>query len=436
MNPISFDCLSIQSPKRTKTSQAGWHGFFPYYAGFPESFASELISSARLPEGSVVYDPWNGSGTTTFAATSCSSHAIGVDLNPAMVVVAKARLLPTSEADSIEPLGQKIIELARKHDFILDGKDPLCAWFGNGNARTIRSIEQSIRSHLVGSHTCSNGAVNLENLSSIAAANFVALFSVCRRFAAKFQSTNPTWIRYRKEDESRPRVNNESIYEEFLTNIRGMAQSLADRSQINGHETTRPEIKLGDSTSVALPAGSVDMVLTSPPYCTRIDYTAATRLELAVLYPLTKIDIPSLSRQMIGSVRVPAEKIAIGNWGETCSKFLRDVQTHPSKASSGYYYRTHLDYFYKMNNSIKNLSESLKPNGLAILVVQDSYYKNVYNDLPGMISEISSFHNLKLRRRDNFTIQRTMAGLHPHSRGYKRPMSALEAVLCFEKQGG
>nr|WP_161497305.1 DNA methyltransferase [Bradyrhizobium nitroreducens] len=437
MKPTNFARLSIQSPKRTKASQVGWHGFFPYYAGYPESFASELISSACLAEGSVVYDPWNGSGTTTFAATSNSSHAVGVDLNPAMVVVAKARLLPTSEADSIEPLGRKIVELARKHDFNLSEEDPLCAWFGNGNARTIRSIEESIRAHLVGSHTYSDGQVNLENLSSIAAANFVALFSVCRKFAAKFQSTNPTWIRYPREDENRPRVNNDSIFEEFLTNIRGMAQTLAARSQINGHETARPEIKLGDSTSVALPAGSVDMILTSPPYCTRIDYTAATRLELAVLHPLTKIDIPNLSRQMIGSVRVPTEKIEIcSDWGETCSKFLRDVQSHPSKASSGYYYRTHLDYFCKMSNSIQNLSRSLKTSGLAVLVVQDSYYKDVYNDLPKMISEICSFHNLKLRRREDFRIQRTMAGLHPYSRGYKRPMSALEAVLCFEKLGG
>ena len=32
-------------------------------------------------------------------------------------------------------------------------------------------------------------------------------------------------------------------------------------------------------------ADSVDFVLTSPPYCTRIDSTAATRIELAVLAP-------------------------------------------------------------------------------------------------------------------------------------------------------
>jgi hypothetical protein len=34
----------------------------PYYAGYPELFARELLQSAKLSHGAVVLDPWNGSG--------------------------------------------------------------------------------------------------------------------------------------------------------------------------------------------------------------------------------------------------------------------------------------------------------------------------------------------------------------------------------------
>jgi hypothetical protein len=431
-----FDQLRIQSPKRVKASQTGWDGFFPYYAGFPESFANDIISSAKLPDGSVIFDPWNGSGTTTFAATTHALHSIGLDLNPAMVVIAKARLLPISEADSIEPLGLKIIEIAQANTEATDRDDPLQIWFGKGNTKTIRSIERSIRNHLVGSLTLSNGQLHLDNLSSLAATNYVALFSVCRELAHKFRSTNPTWLRYPRTDESKPRYNNERIYEEFLKNLQEMAQALHARDKIRGHDGMLPEIRIGDSTNIELPANSVDLILTSPPYCTRIDYTAATRLELAVLNSITRLDVRELSRKMIGSTRVPLAKIDVSKtWGYTCEKFLKELRAHPSKASGGYYYLTHADYFHKMSSSIQNIAKALKTGGSAILVVQDSYYKDIYNDLPQMITDISLNHGLHLERRDDFKITRTMAGLHPHSRSYDKPSGALEAVLCLKKLG-
>jgi hypothetical protein len=123
------------------------------------------------------------------------------------------------------------------------------------------------------------------------------------------------------------------------------------------------------------------------------------------------------------------------DWGDTCATFLRNLKAHPSKASSGYYYLTHLDYFQKIKNSIGLAATTLKEDGLAIFVVQDSYYKDIYNDLPKIITEISESQKLRLRRRDDFRISRTMAGLHPHSRNYEKPFGALEAVLCFQKLG-
>lgn len=429
-----IEALQIPSPKRTKKVQRGWDGFFPYYAGFSEQFARELISSSNLKLGSMVHDPWNGSGTTTYAASTLDMRSIGFDLNPAMVIVAKARLLPPSEADSIEPLGHKIVTQAKSSFAFAENDDPLMSWFGKSNAGALRSLEVSIREHLISETTLGAMPITFDQLSTIAAANYVALFSVCRELAAPFRSTNPTWLRYRRDDENKPRYSNESIRRRYLRKLAAMGAVLKARRKPDNSEPGSADIRVADTTESELPAGSVDLVLTSPPYCTRIDYTAATRVELALLDPIANVRVDELGRQMIGSTRVPRHELKVSPiWGETCAQFLERLRSHPSKASAGYYYSTHLDYFDKIARSVSKLTQGLKRGKNAIFVVQDSHYKEIYNDLPKIISEICTNNALVLRRREDFHIRRTMAGFHPYARRYKKNAAAIEAVLCFEK---
>lgn len=120
-------------------------------------------------------------------------------------------------------------------------------------------------------------------------------------------------------------------------------------------------------------------------------------------------------------------------WGPTCLKFLDDVQSHKSKASSGYYLKTHLDYFDKMGRSLRMIRKALRSDGIAVLVVQDSYYKDIYNDLPRIISEMGEGAGLKLIREERFSWNQSMARINPYTRAYKRTAAATEAVLCFGK---
>ena len=187
--------LRIFSPKRNKRLQTGWEGFFPYYAGYPELFARELLQSAKLPRGAVVLDPWNGSGTTTYTATSLGLNSIGIDLNPVMIIVARARLLPPSEADHLRPLAATILSHAHSAPLTLAPDDALLGWFDPATAGFVRGIEQNIRRSLVGSMTKSPDGVHLDRISGTAATLYVALFAACRRLVAPFRSSNPTWLR-------------------------------------------------------------------------------------------------------------------------------------------------------------------------------------------------------------------------------------------------
>ncbi|WP_316185516.1 MULTISPECIES: hypothetical protein [unclassified Bradyrhizobium] len=428
-----LDSLRISSPKRSSRASADWEAFFPYYAGYPVSFASELLSSAKLSKDAVVLDPWNGSGTTTYAAARLGLLSRGFDLNPAMIVVARARHLPPSEADSIAPLAREISRSIEECTRV-DGEEALAVWFGRKTAGVIRSLELAIRHCLVGSQTITPRGVNIDQISGLAATFYVGLFALCRELSEKFKSSNPTWIRHPRGDETRIGVPKDQICDRFIARMSEMAVALAARDDLFSIEQAQSDLRIADTTAIALAPSSVDFVLTSPPYCTRIDYTAATRVELAVLAPLLDVPVKELGRKMIGSTRVPLHDVQVSpTWGIRCEQFLESLKRHPSKASSGYYYRTHIDYFDKLSKSVENVSLGLKSSGVAVFVVQDSYYKDLHNDVPAILADIAQERGLFLKRREDFQLSRLMSGINSRSRVYKRESSAVEAVLCFQK---
>jgi hypothetical protein len=92
-----------------------------------------------------------------------------------------------------------------------------------------------------------------------------------------------------------------------------------------------------------------------------------------------------------------------------------------------------MDYFAKLNRSLQQLAPTLKRSGKAIFVVQDSYYKDLHNDLSSFITDMAEAHGLALRRREDFPLQRSMSRINRYSRRYHRSSTTLESVLCFSK---
>lgn len=65
--------------------------------------------SALAPRAKVILDPWNGTGTTTVLAASRHIKAFGYDPNPALVIIARARLLGAGVMGSINALAADIL---------------------------------------------------------------------------------------------------------------------------------------------------------------------------------------------------------------------------------------------------------------------------------------------------------------------------------------
>lgn len=418
--------LVIPSPKR-RSSRDAFQNLYPYYAGFPEAFVESLLSSSLVERGALIYDPWNGSGTTTAVASRLGFPAIGFDLNPAMVVVAKARLLPASEGTSLAPLARTILKQARSIQTQISADDPLLTWFKPKTASIIRSIER----------TCSEILIEpaaewkIEELSSTAATFYTALFSISRKMASPFRTANPTWMRLPNEQE-RAQISRDEIENRFTSATIAIDKIATSRAE--PFQRVACQVNMSDAT-LSVPNHTVDCVLTSPPYCTRIDYTAGTRIELAIISTLIKVDTAELRRGMIGTTMVPKRTVeARTEWGKTCTQFLHAVHDHPSKASKGYYHVTHLDYFDKMFRSIERLSSALRREGKAILIVQDSYYKDLHNDLQTIITEMAEACGLHIQRRADFASTNCMSRINSRAAAHGKRKGSTESVLLFAKQ--
>jgi DNA modification methylase len=430
--PKQFEILN---PKRVWNAPTGREGWFPYYAGFSSDFATTLIRSAALPKNSWILDPWNGSGTTTGSAAALGHSAMGTDLNPVMVIVGKARILCPREKGSLLPLLADILRKARQLDNELPPDDALLLWFVPSAAAVLRNIERVIQRLLLSPNLYQSIAArdNLNDMSDLCAFFYTSLFRTARQMSATATCSNPTWRKRPQEKENRARPPASTILEAFSIVAHEMVRSI-DETAANDNSPIECRIEIGDSQAIANEEHSVDLVLTSPPYCTRIDYAVSTAVELAVLGFRDDDEFDKLRRRLLGTTTVPKEPPSILiEWGPTCAEFLDALFKHPSRASATYYFKNHVQYFDGLHRSLTEISRVLKPGGSCILVLQDSYYKELHNDLPAIVSEMAEGIGIELVREKSFPLSITLAGINPKVKQYRTTCDAIEKVLCFTK---
>ncbi|HEX2765411.1 MAG TPA: hypothetical protein VHR55_02025 [Candidatus Limnocylindria bacterium] len=409
----------MRSPKLAKGSNA----WYRYYAGYSAEFVQDAIADLGLGTDHLILDPWNGSGTTTAVSRALGVPAIGLDANPALVVIARARLLGADALESLEPLGDDIIRHAAEFREVFDEPDPLFAWFDIHTARETRSIERAIRQVLV-AHSLADPNAKVDGLSSIAAVYYVALFHAVREQIAPYIGTNPTWPKSAPQ-EARVRLPVGAMNAAFR---RGVLE-LRGKLQPTPVAATKVRVRRASSTEVPMSDDTVDAVVTSPPYLTRIDYVISAKPELAVL-GYSDADLRALRDLMLGTPTITGVDSGVrAEWGETAASLLEAVEQHKSKASSGYYRKYFAQYLTGLWQSIAELRRVVRSGGRCLIVVQDSYYKEVHVDLAAIVSEMGAAAGFDNLAPLAFPVARTKASMNRGARSWRTSFGAVETVV-------
>jgi SAM-dependent methyltransferase len=430
-----MECL-VPSPKQNGGGFGGRAGWYPYYAGYSATFVRSVLNQRKPAADALVLDPWNGAGTTTQVANDLGYDTFGFDLNPAMALVARARLL---DQGGIPNLRQSLASIGRAANSYRTRtyipNDPLGLWLSPDTVREVRHIERAIRH--VFEVDGATGRPEIDYLGDYASFAYLAMFRTLRSSLSGFKASNPAWLKTAKSASELVTLGGKELMAAFTRYFLSMLDAY-DYDQFKSSRERRNSVKIEVADSVRAPLAShtADIVISSPPYCTRIDYAVATSVELAVLGLDPRGSLKELRDRMIGTSTIRASPLEKDDrWGETCNALLGKIADHSSKASKSYYYKNHIQYFDGICRSLSEIGRCLRLGGDCVLVVQDSYYKDIHNDLPQIIAEMAESLGWELYCRSDFRVLRTMARRNGRSRQYRSSSTATESVIWFRTPG-
>ena len=248
-----------------------------YKEAFSSDFVRFVFNSVELPKSRlpVLFDPFAGSGTALFGAAERGWNAGGTELLPVGIAVMRARMAARHASK------KQLTNLVAKLDKVFS--NPVGA-DGFPHLKITRGAFPTATERDVASYRAFVSEINDPNLRTLM--NFAAL---CVLENVSFTRKDGQYLRWDKRSGRRvtsilhkgeiPRFR-EAIkekLEEILFDIKSEEQSNATAGDIRVVQDSFL------SHAFEIQNSSVDLVITSPPYCNRYDYTRTYALELAYL---------------------------------------------------------------------------------------------------------------------------------------------------------
>jgi DNA modification methylase len=426
---------NVHTSKRGTNEQKGLHSWHSYYAGYSEQFVVDILE--KLPaKGALVLDPWNGSGTTTYVAQRLGFSSLGFDINPIVTIHARAKTVFSDDVALLRERAQRIVASVGKLTVKLPSDDdPVHEFFDSSALRPLLKLRAEI---LAGNQLTRTNPLQTKLMKRRYGANedwhphtsflLSALFQCLRRVGNFHAGSNPTWL---VRNGSGFMGSEADVLRMFSERVDGMLADLTQSdSTANNHQALVLEC---NAKRLPLCRASTDIVITSPPYCTRIDYVVSTRPELTFMGSNVE-QITALRKATMGAPVIARRTGSSSDaWGRTCVNFLREVEGHASKASKSYYLPVFLQYFSDAYSSLLEIKRVLKPKGNAVMVVQSSYYKDVKLPLGEVYIEMARSLGFDATIAKTQPVRQSMAHLNRKSQFYVKRKSYQEDVLLFRK---
>ncbi len=423
---------SLVSPKQP--SLAKDRDWYPYYAGFTEEFA-EAVMSDHLADAASVLDPWSGSGTTTVVAARSGRSSVGIDVNPALTVIARARVVPQADGVAILDHVQQILDVAQTLDIQPQIGDPLSRWMRANAVGRVRAVQRAIHMVAEAAPPCLESGGQLGGVDSFSprlCLLYAALFAAVRELLERFGTTNPMWLKDPPTYRNKLATSQEALEALYLKAFQFLQDRLTIDSDSHGPALAR--FQTGSANSLALPDCHFDGVLTSPPYATRIDYVMGTLPELAVLGADGKF-LAAL-RQATTGTPVVSGRPAGQSSDEIVSRYGRDlreaIEHHPSKGSKPYYVPWIHNYMLGLQKGLSEAVRTVRPGGRICVVVQDSYYKSLHIDTQRIVGETLASLGKAFVARDDFPVNTVFSRVNPKAVRHLKARNNVESLLVFE----
>jgi DNA modification methylase len=382
--------------------------WFKYKEGFSTAFVEQILHKyGKSNKEQVVLDPFSGIGTTVTTAIANGFDAIGIELLQPGILATEARII--SQTIDHEAF-KKSIESLSNLDFY-NSKIPQKYFFNHLTITQGAFPEET---------ECAIANIN-QFLSTPGIENSIKILI---RFAVNsileevsFTRKDGQYLRwdYRSNRQLKSSFNKGKIHpfkERLLSKLKEIQDDLRCKTELKNQYQLMKGSCLFELSKID--SNSIDLVVTSPPYCNRYDYTRTYALELAY----NGVDDHQIKdlRQTLLSATVENKskfKTLLGHYDSigqhstffdlvdnfrnfgALSETLGSLQFHRNELNNKNIPDMVANYFFEMNFVIYELSRVLKPGGKIVMVNDNVRYNGDEIQVDLLLSELASKVGLK-----------------------------------------
>jgi DNA modification methylase len=410
--------VSFQANKRAR-----FYNWFRYREGFSEALVTHLLTTIS-PTPGVLLDPFAGSGSTLFAGSTLGWSPIGIEVLPVGAYAIRTRAL-VQDLDTGRLRAALVDVLAQDFAAHYDVSQALAHI-----PITRGAFPDAQERELVGYLAYCRAAIRDDDVRDLL---LYAAFCVLEEIS--FTRKDGQYLRwdYRAGRRQGKRPFNKGRIVPFREAITRKLEQIAsdlDDEEPQGAlfvevapaavQRRDPLLIQGSCLDVlpTTPTGSIDMVLTSPPYANRYDYTRTYALELVYL-GCTDADVKNLRQAMLScTVENKAKRDQLQHlyaergqrdafeWIDTV--FERQAALHEvldildDYRASGQLNNDNIaqlvrNYFYEMCFVIYELARLLRPGGTVVMVNDNVRYAGEEVPVDLILSSMAEAFGLRAR---------------------------------------
>lgn len=387
----------------------------PFPARMPLALAEHLISALTTTK-SVILDPMVGSGTTVVAGKRLGRNCLGFDRDPLACLIARTAVNEYARKD-LEALRDRVFSRAKdvaasvsvpEFRSLLANEDQLFLryWFPPHCQRQLFSLSSALREER---------AVSLRELASVALSTLIIAKAAGASHAMDISRSRP----HKRLD--KPIV---TPFDGWMRRCNALIKRLPFVDTPNSGTAV---VQTGDARHLPLDAGSVDFILTSPPYLNAIDYLRTHKFSLVWMGH----DLSSL-RELRGTM-IGTERGLYQLDGLPESVEARVADRIEESRRQGHVRK----YLSDLGKVLRENARVLRDDGVAVLVLGPTIINARRSDICDLLTPIAEQHGLRVVGAETREIAEVRRSLPPPSQSRSGALAARmrrEIIIAVRKR--
>lgn len=404
---------------RLSPSDRPVHDWYRFVLSFPPHLVRTYLEKFGITPGHRVLDPFCGTGTVVVECKKQGISSVAVEANPLARFAGQVKVNWGVDPERLLDHATRVADAATRN-LAAEGRadEPLAS--NRMAAEPLRTLPPE-RARLLLDHSISPLPLHkaLTLLNCLAELQDPACSDHERLALAKSLVQSSSNLRFGPEVGVRPAKPDAAVIAPWLDGVRAIAADL----RVYGSEFTAPAtVKQGDARALdgVLERGSIDAVITSPPYPNEKDYTRATRLESVLLgFISDKEQLRELKRGLVrsntrGVYRTDDDDQFVTEHREVqriaAAIEARRIELGKTSGFERMYARATLLYFGGMARHLAELRPALRPGAqLAYVVGDQASYLRVMIRTGAILAQIAGTLGYEVMGIDLFRTRRATA---------------------------